>query len=380
MEPLNNFLQQEFLRNTVETYLITLGILLLGFIIAPIVWATVARSLKQWATQTTTDLDDALLRILRRSLVPVIYLATFYIALNNLNLLDSIDRIVDSISIVIATVLGIRLVISLAEYAIRLYWITHHHSSEGLNQSLNALLPAVRAIVWGLGIVFLLDNLGFDISAVIAGLGIGGVAVALASQGILKDLFSYFSILFDRPFELGDFIIVGDYMGAVERVGIKTTRLRSLGGEELVMPNTDLTGSRIRNYKRMQRRRIVFHIGVTYETGLTKLESISDLIQEIIVNADNAIFDRAHFLEYGDFSLNFEVVYFVTSNDYNLYMDTQQTINLALKRRFQERGIDFAYPTQVQYLASLNGDSFSLEQNGQFHEGRPEMAGVKSRD
>lgn len=377
MQHINEFLQQEFLHNTTESYLVTLGILILGFIIAPIVWTTVSRSLKQWAKQTKTDLDDALLRIFRRSLIPVIYLGTFYLAINNLELLDSIAKIVDSVSVAIATVLGIRLIIALAEYAIRLYWVTNRQESEGLEQSLSALLPAIRAVVWGLGLVFLLDNLGFDISAVIAGLGIGGVAVALASQGILEDLFSYFSILFDRPFELGDFIIVGEFMGTVERVGIKTTRLRSLSGEELVMPNTDLTGSRIRNYKRMQRRRVAFHIGVTYETGQAKLEEIPTLIREIIVNTDNAIFDRAHFLAYGGFSLDFEVVYFVTSNDYNLYMDTQQAINLSLKRVFEDKGIDFAYPTQVNYLASLGSNSLTVEQNGN----RPqELVGAELQD
>jgi small-conductance mechanosensitive channel len=210
----------------------------------------------------------------------------------------------------------------------------------------------------------LLDNLGFDISAVIAGLGIGGVAVALASQGILEDLFSYFSILFDRPFELGDFIIVGEFMGTVERVGIKTTRLRSISGEELVLANTDLTGSRLRNYKRMAQRRVAFTIGVTYETGMDRLERIPELIQHVIESVDKTIFGRAHFFSYGDFSLNFEIVYFVTTNDYDVYMDTQQAINLGIKRKFDENGIEFAYPTQVQYLASLSNDALTVSSNG----------------
>lgn len=361
---MQEFLQKEFLQNTAETYLISLGILIAGWIATHIIRAIALRWLKQWAKHTATDLDDALIRIFERSLSPALYLATVYFAITNLELQPTFSEIVNSICIVLATIIGIRLVIALGEYAIRLYWITQREGSEGLDQSLSALIPAIRAVVWALGLVFLLDNLGFDISAVIAGLGIGGVAVALASQGILQDLFSYFSILFDRPFELGDFIIVGEFVGTVEHVGIKTTRLRSLGGEELVLANTDLTGSRIRNYKRMRRRRIAFHIGVLYETALEKLEIIPDLIKEVIVNVEHAMFDRAHFHAYGDFSLDFEVVYFVTTGDYDVYMDVQQAINFGLKRTFEAHGIEFAYPTQVQYLAPLAEDALPVEVNG----------------
>ena len=204
----------------------------------------------------------------------------------------------------------------------------------------------------------LLDNLGFDISAVVASLGIGGVAIALASQGILQDLFSYFSILLDRPFELGDFIIVGDYLGTVEYVGIKTTRLRSISGEEIVIANTDLTGSRIRNFKRMRQRRIVFKFGVVYETSADLLAKIPVIIKEIINHTEHATFDRAHFSGYGEYSLDFEVVYFINTSDYNVYMNAQQQINLAVKAKFARHNIEFAYPTQINYFNNLSTDSF----------------------
>ena len=215
------------------------------------------------------------------------------------------------------------------------------------------MIPAIRVLIWLIGIVFLLDNLGFDISAVVASLGIGGVAIALASQGVLQDLFSYFSILLDRPFELGDFIIVGDYLGTVEYVGIKTTRLRSINGEEIIIANTDLTGSRIRNFKRMRSRRIVFQFGVLYETDTELLAKIPILIADIIDHPPNATCDRAHFAGYGEYSLNFEVVYFINTNDYNIYMDAQQQINLKIKSEFAKRNIEFAYPTQVNYFNNL---------------------------
>ena len=363
-KPMDDFLQQEYLGNSVQLYLTTLGILVFGVVVIQILRVVILRWLKRWAQRTATSLDDAFIGIFERSLIPVGYLAIVYLALTNLNLSSTLQQVVQTGGVILATMLGVRFIIALAEYAIRLYWITQRYSSRSLDQSLGALIPAIRAIVWALGLVFLLDNLGFDISAVIAGLGIGGVAVALASQGILADLFSYFSILFDRPFEIGDFIIVDEFMGTVERVGIKTTRLKSLSGEELVLANTDLTSSRIRNYKRMEHRRIAFKIGVTYETGLDKLATIPNSVEQVIEGVEHAQFDRAHFFNYGDFSLDFEIVYFVTTNDYNVYMDTQQAINLGIKREFDEHGIEFAYPTQVHYLASLPGEPFAVKTNG----------------
>jgi small-conductance mechanosensitive channel len=181
-------------------------------------------------------------------------------------------------------------------------------------------------------------------------LGIGGVAVALAAQVILKDVFSYFSIIFDRPFKIGDFIIVGEYMGTIEYIGIKTTRLRSLGGEMLIFSNSDLTDSRLRNYKLMDKRRVSFKLGLVYQTSTEQLKKVPGIIEGIIKSVKDTIFDRAHFLNYGDFSLVFEIVYYVVGADYNKYMDIQQEINFAIKGEFEKRGIEFAFPTQTLYV------------------------------
>jgi small-conductance mechanosensitive channel len=198
--------------------------------------------------------------------------------------------------------------------------------------------------------IFLLDNLGFKIATVVAGLGIGGVAVALAGQAILKDLFGYFAILFDQPFEIGDVVAVGDKMGTVEKVGVKTTRLKSIGGEQLIFSNADITDSRVQNFKRMARRRVVTQLGVTYDTPAAKLKKIPDLVRGIIDPIDDVDFDRAHFASFGDFSLVFEVVYFVHGNDYTKYMDIQEEINIRLYEVFAKQKIEFAYPTQTVYL------------------------------
>ena len=196
----------------------------------------------------------------------------------------------------------------------------------------------------------ILDNLGFNITALVASLGIGGIAVALAVQNILGDIFASLSIALDKPFVIGDFIIVEDVLGTVEYIGLKTTRLRSLSGEQIVFSNVDLLKSRIRNYKRMFERRVVFTIGVVYQTAHATLERIPALVRSIVEQQPKTRFDRAHFKEYGDSALVFEVVYFVLDSDYNIYMDIQQAINLAIFRRFQVKGIEFAYPTRTLHV------------------------------
>ena len=199
----------------------------------------------------------------------------------------------------------------------------------------------------------MLQNLGIDVTALVAGLGISGVAVALALQRILNDLFSSLSIVLDKPFVIGDFIIFGEFMGSIEHIGIKTTRIRSLTGEQIICSNGDLLNTHIRNYKRMQERRVTFKLGVVYQTPANKLQQIPIMVREIIEAQELTRFDRAHFASYGDFALLFEIVYYVLSPDYNIYMDTQQTINLEIFERFQALDIEFAYPTQSLYLQSV---------------------------
>jgi small-conductance mechanosensitive channel len=209
----------------------------------------------------------------------------------------------------------------------------------------------VRVLIWALVALLTLDNLGIDVTALVAGLGIGGIAVALAVQNILGDLFASLSITFDKPFVVGDFLIVDDFLGSVEYIGIKSTRLRSLSGEQIVLSNADLLKSRIRNYGRMVERRVLFATSVTYETPVEKLERVAPLIREIVQAQPDTRFDRSHFAKHGPSSLDFETVYYVLSADYNRYMDIQQAINLRLHREFARIGIEFAYPVQRIFVA-----------------------------
>ncbi|MDZ7648234.1 MAG: mechanosensitive ion channel family protein [Cytophagales bacterium] len=209
----------------------------------------------------------------------------------------------------------------------------------------------VNAVLWSIGLLFIFNNFGYDVTAIVAGLGIGGIAIALAAQNILGDLFNYFVIFFDRPFEVGDFITVDDKKGTVEYIGLKTTRVKSITGEQLIFSNSDLTNSRIHNFKRMDRRRIVFAFGVIYQTPPPVLEKIPSLVKNIVEAQSEVTFDRAHFQKFAASSLDYEVVYFVEHSDYNQYMDIQQTINMQIFKTFAAEGIEFAYPTQTVYLS-----------------------------
>ncbi len=356
---LDEFLKKEFLGNTVFDYITFALILILGFILIKIAKAILTSYLKKIARRLKVGFDEVLLKILNKMVMPLVYFGLFYLATRGLFLHQTLSKIIDIIGIALLTLIAVRMVMMLIEYLLKDYWQKKAPDASRIS-TVNALLPAIRVVVWGIGLVFLLDNLGFEISAVIAGLGIGGVAIALASQAVLGDMFNYFAILFDKPFEVGDFIIVGDFLGSIEHIGIKTTRLRSLGGEQLVFSNTDLTSTRIRNYKRMQKRRVLFRLGVIYQTAVSQMKEIPDIIKGIIENTEGTTFERAHFASFGDFSLVIEVVYYVLSPDYNVYMDTQQKINYDIMEEFEKRGLEFAYPTQTIFLEKPNASETSV--------------------
>jgi small-conductance mechanosensitive channel len=214
------------------------------------------------------------------------------------------------------------------------------------------LSSIIKILLWVGALVLLLSNMGINVTSLVAGLGIGGVAVALALQNILGDLFSSLAIYFDKPFKVGDFIMVGEHMGTVKRVGIKTSRIEALTGEELVISNSELTNSRIQNFGLMKERRIVFGFGVVYGTAPDKMRAIPDMVKTVIESQEMTRFDRSHFKEFGDSALIFENVYYIQTGDYNKYMDIQQAINLAIADKFSQEGIEFAFPTRTVYMAN----------------------------
>jgi len=345
---MNEILAKVVLMNTVKDYIICFASLAAGLIAVKVLRALIIKRLKTLAEKTVTKLDDMAVSLLNNKIFPLLYLGVFYVSIRTLKLSAAVFRIVKITGTAVLTVFAVGMIISAISFFIDKFWVSRDERVR--KEGLSGMMTTIKVIVWSAALLFFLDNIGIEITSVLAGLGIGGVAIALAAQAVLGDLFSYFSIFFDRPFEVGDFVIVGEYMGTVEYIGMKTTRIRSLGGEQVIFSNSDLTNSRLKNYKRMLQRRVVFKVGVTYETPTEKLKAIPGVIKKAVEDAGNTKFDRSHFFSFGDFSLDFETVYYVKSGDYNKYMDAQQEINLTLKKEFEERMIDFAYPTQLVYL------------------------------
>lgn len=313
--------------------------------------ALVLRHLEKIAGRTQTYLDDVALSVLSSTAPAFMWAVALYAGAQTLALPPKAASVI-STGIVVVILLQAAL---WGDRGVK-EWLTHyrnqrHGDDPASTTSTAALGFVVRATIWLVLVLMILDNFGVNITTLVASLGIGGIAVALALQNILGDLFSSLSIVLDKPFVIGDFIIVDGVAGTVEYVGLKTTRLRSLGGEQVVFSNSDLLKSRIHNYKRMRTRRIAFTIGVTYQTTAQQLQALPGMIREIVEAQDNATFDRAHFKSFGASSLDFEVVYIVGSADYAVYMDIHQAINLALFARFSRESIEFAYPTQTLHVA-----------------------------
>jgi len=332
------------------------GVLFLLIISLKIVRSIVIGRFRSLVKKTKTDLDDTFLEIFE-SIKPRFYsFIAFYIAISFLNLPDIVKNGLDFILViwvVCQTIISFQILI---DYAV--LKTLKKEENRGTQDAISTISKIAKIFLWSAGILFILSNFGVNITSLIAGLGIGGIAIALALQNILSDLFSSFAIYFDKPFVVGDFIIVGDKMGVVEKIGIKTTRIRALQGEEIVLSNKELTSAQLQNFKKMRERRVVFSFGVVYDTPLAKLKKIPGIIRKIVKAIEMTRFDRAHFYNFGDFSLNFEVVYYVKDSDYNKYMDIHQEINFNIKEAFEKENISMAFPTQtvqLQGLANVSG-------------------------
>jgi small-conductance mechanosensitive channel len=337
--------------NSLLSYCISLAVFMGGYIILSVMRRYVLHRLSAWAEKTETRFDDMIVISVRRDVMPLLKFYLIYVSIVRLNLYPSLYTFMKGAILIVTVFYVIRFALEALIFWLDNYWAGEGESDPAKKKVGSAVATILRILLWAIGILIVLDNMGVEISAIIAGLGVGGIAIAFAAQALLGDIFSYFSIFFDRPFELGDFIVIGELMGQVEQIGVKTTKVRSLSGELLIISNADLTKSRVRNFKHMDERRVLFRIGVTYDTAYEILKEIPEIMKGIIGARDLTRFERCNFMEFGDFSLIFETVYFVRSNDYQLYADIRQAINLELKRVFDERKIGFAFPTQTIYLA-----------------------------
>ncbi len=334
-----------------KNYLIALAVLgvAIGFI--KVFKQLVITKLKKATAKTRTDFDDLLIKIIATIGWPFYLVLSLYLALQFVSPPDFIQKALHWAVVITLTYYAMRAIQRIIDYTFHKIIEKRQQEEKVSDTTVIDLLGKILKIsLWVVALILVLSNLGYNISTLIAGLGIGGVAIAFALQNILGDIFAAFSIYFDKPFQIGDFILVGEDLGVVRKIGIKTTRIQTLHGEELVVSNKELTETRVHNFKKMERRRIAFSFGVIYETPTEKLKKIPQIIKEIITKVELADIDRVHFKRFGDFSLDFEVVYYLNTNDYNKYMDTQQEINLAIKERFEKEGIEMAYPTQTLYV------------------------------
>jgi len=345
----SKYFQYTYFGNSIARMIIAIFLFFILLIILRVFKVVILSKLKNFSEKTNTNIDNIAVGFIEAKLFPLLYYGAFYISMIQLNLSDGVSKIITSFGIIFLTIQITRTIINIIINILKKNWGEMLKNSAG-----DGIITIVKVIIWGICTIFILDNLGFNISTAVAGMGIGGVAIALASQNILNDLFNYFVIFFDKPFEPGDFIVIEDFSGTIESIGIKTTRIRSISGEELIFSNSDLSTSRIRNYKRMKKRRVVFKIGIVYETELKKLKQIPMIIKEIIDITPDTEFSRCHFKSYNDYSLDFEVVYYVMNNDYNYYMDIQQEINLKIFEKFQIEGIDMAFPTQTLFIRNID--------------------------
>jgi small-conductance mechanosensitive channel len=349
-----DFLGEVFWGNTIGTWLTALAVALATAGFLRMLVPRIIRRVQSFAHSTNTYVDDSLVAAANATRGFFYWVAGLYAAVRYVELSGAIDTVFGQIlaSAVLVQV-GLWLVTGYRSF------LTHARDDKYPNDpevatSFNLVQLVGAGVVWFLVFVFVLQAWGVNVTALITGLGIGGIAIALAVQNILADLFASLSIIFDKPFLVGDYLTIDDYRGTVEEIGLKTTQLRSVSGEQLVFSNSDLLRSRIRNYGRMVERRGDFSFGIVYETDPEIVARVPAWVREIVEAQDMTRFDRCHFKSLGQWALEFETVYYMTVPDYKVFMGVQQSVNLALMRKLAAEGVEFAYPTHLQYERRLD--------------------------
>ena len=341
----NLSMESVFWGNTVLDYLILFGIFIIFAILFGLLRKAARFFFRKVSYETTGSVLAAALRFSLK-LTPIVLYLPFFIASRYLILPDRLKSLIVAAGAIVVAVCVVRYAVDIIEAAIAKYAI-RTGGSPMLSHSIGVV---ANVFLWIMAALFLLSNFGFNITTLITGVGIGGMALALASQTLLGDLFNYFTIIIDKPFTIGDSVKVGDVTGVVRSVGLKGTRLIASGGEEVVLSNTDMTKGVLYNYNVMDKRRVLARIGIKYDTPPELVKDIPDLIKGIVQSVDDTDFARAHLFEFGDFSLNYEVVYFILSKDYGAYMDRLQKVNFAILDKFAEKGVEFAFPSQSIYM------------------------------
>ncbi|MBN1147155.1 MAG: mechanosensitive ion channel family protein [Anaerolineales bacterium] len=339
---------QSVFGNLVRDWALALAIFLLVYLGYGVIKHFALRHFSGLGERPGRQFSGLIKDLLKRTKGCLVFFLSLYLASLALTLPSEADNLLRVLAVVILIIQSGLWGTGLIDYLIQRRIQAETQEEEVIATTMNAVRLVARIGLWSVVILLILENVtGVEMNTLIATLGITGVAVALAVQNILGDLFSSVSIALDKPFVIGDLITVGNFSGTIESIGLKSTRLRSVSGEELVFSNSDLLSSRIQNYRNLQRRRVLFTLGVAPATPYEKLVAIPGMLKEIIEAHDKTSYERVHFKEFGEYSLNFECIYFIESPDIKYYMDCLHAINLEIHRRFAEQGIQFASPTQT---------------------------------
>ncbi len=332
--------------------IVALLIFLLTFILGWVIYHIFEHYFANWAKKTKTTLDDEIIKNIKKPIYFFVILIGLYYGLEQLSFLEPYQfevKLIFAISQILLVIFIITRVIN-----VLVSWYAEKVAIQRKkvidNRILNIFKKFLHAIVYLVGFLFILHTFNINLSGIVIGLGVGGIAIAFALQNVLSDVFSAFSIYFDRPFEVGDFIVVGDQSGTVTKIGMKSTRLRLLQGEEMIVSNREITSSSVRNYRKMTKRRVEFTIRVAPNTTLKKLKEIPNLIEKTIKGCEYTVFDMVHFREIGSFSYNFEVVYYINTGDYLKFLDIHEKVNFALKETFEKEKIEFAFQSKPTSL------------------------------
>jgi len=333
--------------NTGQDYLLGLGVFIGALVVLKIIQLLVLRYLRVLAERTSTDVDDLIIKSFARLRPPFYIAVSLYSALKYLTLSASVSSLVDRLAFLVVVWYVAVIVGEVVTYAVAKLFARKGDISESVVGTIGSIL---KAIIWAFAILTVLSNWGVNVTSLVAGLGIGGLAIAFAFQNILEDIFSSFSIFVDKPFREGDFIKVGTDKGVVKYIGLKTTRIETSNGQELIVSNRELTSVRVNNFKRISQRRADFDIGVTYETSKDKLKRVPEIVKEIIEGMSGVEFNRVFLKSFGDSAIVFNIVFYSTSGEFSKYMEVVEKFNYSLFEKFSEEGIEFAYPTQTVFV------------------------------
>ena len=298
--------------------------------------------------RTKTDFDDFVLRTLSQSIIPLGIVLTLYLIKEDLSLNNDIQEAYEIALRVILTLVFVRFSIRVSARFVQ--GLARRTGDEELTHLAEALTPLIQAAIWAIGFLILLQSMGVSMGVIWGLLSAGGIGIGLALKEPAQELFAYLMILLDKPFTVGQFINIGSVWASIEHIGVRSTRLRNLRGEIIVMNNSALISGTIYNFADMSQRRMIYKIGVAYKTSVDLMQEIPSLIENIVNAVEHTDFNRCHFTEFADSSLNFELVYYIDTRDYTIALNAQQEINLNILKAFAERGVEIAFPTQTIYL------------------------------